>query len=85
MNADSETGFDETGGVADEPRRHPLIWLVYAGLYALAIPWYWPDGYRGPLIFGLPMWVAASLAATLALAAWTAFVIFRYWDEGGND
>jgi hypothetical protein len=68
--------------ITDEPRRHPIVWLVYAMLYAVAIPWYWPEGYRGPLVLGLPAWAAVSLAATLALAAWTAFVIYRFWDEG---
>ena len=85
MNAENDTGLDETGGLVDEPRRHALVWLVYAGLYAIAIPWYWPDGYRGPLILGLPTWTAVSLGATLALAAWTAFVVFRYWDEGAGN
>ncbi|HCL28201.1 MAG TPA: hypothetical protein DIC52_07175 [Candidatus Latescibacteria bacterium] len=67
---------------ADEPRSHGIVWIVYVLLYLVAIPWYWPAGYRGPLVLGLPLWVAVSLAATLTLALWTAYVIFRYWDEG---
>ena len=62
-----------------EPRRIRYIWLVYLLLYALAIPWYWPEGYRGPLILGFPLWVAVSLGAVLLLAAWTVWVIRRYW------
>ncbi len=87
MKAEPETHLEETGALAhesrltDEPRRHPIVWVVYAMLYAIAIPWYWPEGYRGALIFGLPTWAAVSLAATLALAVWTAFVIHRYWNE----
>jgi hypothetical protein len=87
MKAEPETHLEEPGALAhesrltDEPRRHPIVWVVYAMLYAIAIPWYWPEGYRGALIFGLPTWAAVSLAATLALAVWTAFVIHRYWDE----
>ncbi len=78
---EAEPGSDEPQ-LRDEPRSHPIVWVVYALLYAVAIPWYWPKGYRGALIFGLPTWAAVSLAATLALAVWTAFVIHRYWDEG---
>ncbi len=62
-----------------EPRKIRYIWLVYLLLYALAIPWYWPEGYRGPLILGFPLWVAVSLGAVLLLAAWTVWVIRRYW------
>jgi hypothetical protein len=67
-----------------EPRRHRWLWFVYLLLYAVAIPWYWPSGYRGPLILGLPLWMAVSLAAVLLLAGWTCWVIFHYWktDEG---
>ena len=64
-----------------EPRDMPWVWLVYACLYAVAIPWYWPEGYRGPLILGFPLWVAVTLGAILALALWTAWVIFSYWQE----
>ena len=60
-----------------EPRKIRYIWLVYLLLYALAIPWYWPEGYRGPLILGFPLWVAVSLGAVLLLAAWTVWVIRR--------
>ena len=62
-----------------EPRKIRYIWLVYLLLYALAIPWYWPEGYRGPLILGFPLWVAVSLGGVLLLAVWTVWVIRRYW------
>ncbi len=65
-----------------EPRKVGYVWIVYLLLYALAVPWYWPAGYRGPLVLGFPLWVAVSLGAVLLLAAWTGFVIRRYWTEG---
>ena len=64
-----------------EPRSKPLIWVVYLLLYAIAIPWYWPAGYRGPLIGGFPLWVAVSLGAILGLALWTVWVLNKYWQE----
>ena len=68
-------------GLGDEPRRHPLIWVVYLLLFAVAVPWYWPTGYRGPLVLGLPLWAAVSLGAVVLMALWTGFVIRRWWRE----
>ena len=70
-----------------EPRKVRWLWLVYVLLYAIAIPWYWPEGYRGPLILGFPLWVAVTLVTIFLLAAWTAWVIHRYWinDSEGED
>ena len=71
----------EVEGLNDEPRRHPLIWVVYLLLFAVAVPWYWPTGYRGPLVLGLPLWSAVSLGAVVLMALWTGFVIRRWWRE----
>ena len=71
----------EVEGLGDEPRRHPLIWVVYLLLFAVAVPWYWPTGYRGPLVLGLPLWAAVSLGAVVLMALWTGFVIRRWWRE----
>ena len=69
------------GGLVCEPRKVGYIWIVYLLLFAVAVPWYWPADYRGPLVLGLPLWVAVSLAAIALLAAWTSWVIHRYWIE----
>lgn len=68
-------------GVGREPRKKGWIWGVYLLLYVVAIPWYWPDGYRGPLVAGFPLWVVVTLGSALLLAGWTAWVIFHYWEE----
>ncbi len=70
---------DSQKQLVSEPRKTGYVWIVYLLLYALAVPWYWPAGYRGPLVLGFPLWVAVSLGAVLLLAAWTGFVIHRYW------
>jgi hypothetical protein len=81
------SGNDDRGSeeLVREPRGHPWLWLVYLLLYAVAIPWYWPAGYRGPLILGLPLWMAVTLLTVLALAGWTGWVISRYWNTGGEE
>ena len=78
---------DTFAGLKREPRKVRWVWLVYALIYALAIPWYWPAHYRGPLIGGFPLWVGVTLVSTMCLALWTAWVVFRYWqgDEGGEE
>ena len=70
-------------GLLAEPRRKLRVWLVYALLLALAIPWYWPAEYRGPLLLGFPLWVAATVLSVILLAGWTCWVIAACWrDEG---
>jgi hypothetical protein len=72
--------------IRSEPRKVRWIWLVYLVLYEVAIPWYWPDKYVGPIVLGFPLWVATTLSAIFVLAVWTAFVIHRFWrvdDEEG--
>ncbi|MEE2656982.1 MAG: hypothetical protein VX733_00645 [Candidatus Latescibacterota bacterium] len=81
-SAQPSSDFEE---LPSEPRRHPIVWVVYAVLYALAIPWYWPDGYRGPLVLGLPTWVAVTAGSVVLLGIWTCFVIRRYWQDEFQD
>ncbi len=76
---------DRPEEMIQEPRRHRWLWFVYLLLYAVAIPWYWPSGYRGPLVLGLPLWMAVTLASVLVLAGWTCWVIFHYWKTGEEE
>ena len=57
------------------------VWIGYLLLFAIAIPWYWPQGFRGPLVVGLPLWVAVTLGAIVFLAVWTVWVIHFTWGE----
>jgi len=59
----------------------PWIWVVYVLLFAASVPWYWPTDADLRLWLGLPHWVTTSLAATLAIACFTAFVVLRYWPD----
>ncbi|NKB69104.1 MAG: hypothetical protein GKR89_18705 [Candidatus Latescibacteria bacterium] len=69
----------QEAGLVREPRKVGWIWWVYLLLVGLTIPWYWPAGFRGPLIAGFPLWVFVSLSGVLVLAGWTAWVIFHFW------
>jgi len=53
--------------------------IVYLGLLALVIPWYWPAGDTRHF-YGLPLWVIVTLTALLATSAFTAWV-YLSWPE----
>ena len=55
------------------------VWLVYALLFAAAIPWYLPTGEPPHIWLGLPHWTLISLVAILGVAGFTVFVIRKYW------
>ena len=61
----------------DMNKKRPRPWtaLVYVGLLALVIPWYWPTGDIRH-VGGFPLWSLASLGAAFATSLFTAWV---YW------
>ena len=72
------------------PRRHPYlslpVWLTYAVLLAIAIPWYWPaDEPR--LLLGVPLWAVVSFGSSALVSIFTAWLLLRHWpeDDGGPD
>ena len=71
--------------ILSEPRSVRWIWFVYLLLYAIAIPWYWPEGYIGPTLMGFPLWVAVTLSAIVGLGCWTVFVIYFFWQTGEEE
>ncbi len=60
------------------------IWLAYAVLLAIAVPWYWPSG-DATLWLGLPAWVVVALLANLAASLLTAWLLLKRWPDSGND
>ena len=64
-------------------RSRGWIVVVYLGLLAFVIPWYWPaDDMRH--VYGLPLWVIATLVALLLTSVFTAWV-FLSWPEDDSD
>jgi len=55
------------------------IWGVYLVLFTASVPWYIRGDAPLRLWFGLPHWVVLSLAASFAVALFTAFVVLRLW------
>jgi hypothetical protein len=67
------------------PRFPGWVFLVYALLFALAIPWYFPRSLGERIWIGVPLWVAVSFGVTLAIAVFTVFVIRRYWPDDDTE
>jgi hypothetical protein len=44
------------------------------------IPLYLPPGTTGPLVLGIPSWMALSVAFTLLFAAFTSWLCLRWWN-----
>ena len=54
---------------------------MYLLLFGASVPWYLPEDTPIQIWFGLPHWVVISLLATLGVAAFTAFVVRRFWPD----
>lgn len=70
-----------------EPSRNYLswrIWAVYAVLFGLSIPWYWPAEDPRTL-GGFPLWVVVSILGSAAISAFTAWLFLRCWPADEED
>ena len=56
------------------------VWFIYAALFAVGIPWYWPRGHS-TIWWGMPAWVVVALASSVALSVYTACLLSRPWPE----
>lgn len=59
------------------------IWLVYAVLFGLAVPWYWQfmPGDPDRLWLGMPRWAAAAVLGSLLISLFTCWLFQRRWPE----
>jgi hypothetical protein len=63
-----------------EPVRRPWIWIVLAIIMLASIPWYLPTGSIGFVWMGIPAWMLVSVAFTLLMSAYVAWLCFTQWD-----
>ncbi len=56
------------------------VWLTYAALITVAVPWYWPKEDT-TLWFGLPRWVVVAVAVSVVISCFTALLLFRPWTD----
>ncbi|MHC4399931.1 MAG: hypothetical protein ACYTG0_09650 [Planctomycetota bacterium] len=55
-----------------------LAWVLYAILFTVAVPWYWPPG-EPTLWLGVPAWLVTSIAASAGISILTAALMLRRW------
>ena len=75
----------------NHPRREPKnaflspkVWGVYAGLFGVSIPWYWPQSELS-IWFGLPAWVIVTLFSSFVISAFTAWLLMSRWPSDPSD
>ena len=58
------------------------IWLGYAFLALLAIPWYWHwiPGATAP-VCGVPAWVASAVVGSALVSCYTAWLLSYPWTD----
>lgn len=62
------------------------IWAVYAVLFGIAIPWYWP-AEDARMWLGFPLWAVVSIVGSFAISCFTAWLFIARWptDDDGED
>ena len=56
----------------------PIVWIIYAVLFGIAIPWYWSDESIN-IVLGMPLWAAVSVGTTAILSIYTAWLLMKFW------
>ena len=59
----------------------PWAWILFAGLYSMAIPWWLPERDNPVLVLGVPLWVLVSLLGGLVVAVTANILMRRYWHD----
>ncbi len=54
------------------------IWVIVVILFFLCVPYFFIGTYK-PLVFGLPLWFATVLAASLMLVGFTVYLVLCKW------
>ncbi len=65
----------------DEPRNHPLLWVLAIFLLFLSVPFYYPEGRTPTLYYGLPDWCWITLFADTAFACLTSYLVLKTWAD----
>ena len=66
-----------------EPIRTRWIWAVFAVLFGLLNPWYFPSG-AARLVAGVPLWAWVILGVSLALSVFLHYVCAVHWQTGDD-
>lgn len=56
------------------------VWLIYAGLFGVGIPWYWPREQSATWL-GVPVWAAVAFVSSVVLSMYTTYLLSRPWPQ----
>ena len=68
----------------NKPRWPRWVIPAYLVLFALGVPWYFPEGQVEPLVCGVPLWAAVSLSCAVLISALTGYLALRRWPDVGE-
>ena len=64
------------------PRRQIVHCIVFAILFALAVPWYWTRSEPDPTLWwGIPAWFIVAVAVSFVISLLASFAFSLPWPE----
>jgi hypothetical protein len=63
-----------------EPVRRPWLFAVLLVIVLAGTPLWYPTGTIRPVVLGVPLWFAISVASTFAFAAFVSWICLRQWN-----
>lgn len=66
--------------VSHTPYHKWWIWIVYAVLLLIGVPWYW-QADNTSIIFGMPGWVLIAITASVTVSCFTSWLWFCGWQD----
>ncbi|WP_020007649.1 hypothetical protein [Salinicoccus albus] len=68
-----------------EPIKNYKIWIGFAIIFVLLIPWYFPAGGETMMIYGVPLWALVIIGMSVFLSLYITYVIKYHWDVDEDD
>ncbi len=59
---------------------HPWIWITFAILFLVSIPWYWAPDSKA-MFLGFPLWAVVSVFGSFLISCFTAWLFCRLWPD----
>lgn len=63
-----------------EPIKNVKIWIIFAFIFFLGVPWYLPVGTYEPIILGFPYWAFIVLLMSVVLSGFLTYVLKYEWN-----
>lgn len=61
------------------------VWVALAAILVLCTPWWIPDGWVEPTVWGFPFWGVLMVGGFVVLAVFTAWVYELLWSDEDDE